>query len=68
MNRADIIAARRTARRFIDLAIEDQAELGTFTYQNSYSTGTATSGALRRASMDLTRALAKMRGRQKCGT
>ena len=65
MNRADIIAAKRVARRFIELANAAQTELDASNYPTGYGCGTATSGALRRTSMDLTRSLAKMRGRQK---
>jgi hypothetical protein len=44
------------AERFLDLARELQSDSA-----NSYYTGSKTSGATRRASMDLTRALADLR-------
>lgn len=58
MNRANLHAALFEARRFIRLAGElekDQPEGGRF------HSSPKQSGAVRRASMDLTRALAEMR-------
>ena len=65
MNRADIVAARKEARRFLDLSGKAMDELNARDPKYDWASGTAVSGALRRASMDLTRSLAKMRGRQK---
>lgn len=58
MNRATLRAAITEAERFIRLAKDAAAELPDQGYQ---ITGNRKSGAARRASMDLTRALADLR-------
>lgn len=60
MNRGQIKEARRAAERFAALCIAADDELRAMD-SNTYIGGTKTSGALRRASLDLTRALAEMR-------
>jgi hypothetical protein len=56
MNARTLQAAIAKAERFLDLARELQPE-----FANGYCTGSKASGATRRASMDLTRALADLR-------
>jgi hypothetical protein len=58
MNRATIIQARQAAELFLE---RSQAALDELGHDDSYITGTKASGALRRTSLDLTRALADMR-------
>lgn len=59
MNRAKINAAVLEAKRFLSRHKEYESAIKTL---NGYSyIGTKESGALRRASMDLTRSLAEMR-------
>lgn len=60
MNREQIKAVKAAAERVIELCDGADAELWRFGW-SVYIGGTKTSGALRRASMDLTRALAEMR-------
>ena len=59
MNTRTLTTAIAAAERFLDLARELQAQAGHADW--IYVTGTAASGATRRASMDLTRALADLR-------
>lgn len=59
MNIRTLQAAITEAERFLDLARELQAQAKSTDW--SYIQGTAASGATRRASMDLTRALADLR-------
>ena len=56
MNPQTLKAAITEAERFLDLAKKLQPE-----FANGYHNGSKTSGATRRASMDLTRALADLR-------
>jgi hypothetical protein len=56
MNARTLKAAITEAERFLDLARELQPE-----FANGYHNGSKVSGATRRASMDLTRALADLR-------
>jgi hypothetical protein len=56
MNARTLQAAINEAERFLDLARELQPE-----FANGYYHGSKVSGATRRASMDLTRALADLR-------
>lgn len=56
MNARTLKAAITEAERFLDLARELQSE-----FANGYYHGSKVSGATRRASMDLTRALADLR-------
>jgi hypothetical protein len=56
MNARTLQAAITEAERFLDLARELQPELA-----SGYHNGSKTSGSTRRASMDLTRALADLR-------
>ncbi|GDX74728.1 hypothetical protein LBMAG40_13850 [Cyanobium sp.] len=56
MNARTLQAAINKAERFLDLARELQAH-----FHSGYFNGSKTSGATRRASMDLTRALADLR-------
>lgn len=60
MNFGKIIAAEAAAKKFLVLAIDAREELKNEGIA-SYISGTKISGALRRASLDLTRALAEMR-------
>ena len=60
MNNAKITAAVREAKRFLDKH-KEFAESLTQTHNGYGVFGSKQSGALRRASMDLTRALAEMR-------
>lgn len=59
MNIRTLQAAIAEAERFLDLARELQAQSNHTSW--SFITGTRASGATRRASMDLTRALADLR-------
>lgn len=62
MNDVSVKAAEYEARRFLELARRARRERRTYEGADlGMATGTSTSGALRRASMDLTRALAEMR-------
>ena len=56
MNARTLTAAITEAERFLDLARELQPE-----FANGYHNGSKVSGATRRASMELTRALADLR-------
>lgn len=58
MNRRTVNAAIKAAEDFIDAARAAKAELEE---SNHWVVGTKNTGALRRASMDLTRRLADMR-------
>ena len=58
MNRRAIAKAIKTATAFLEAAAECQKIL---TDTDGFIVGNAKSGALRRASMELTRALAEMR-------
>jgi hypothetical protein len=60
VNRANIKAVRLAAMRVVRLCNDAENELEVSGYR-SYIMGPKTSGALRRASLDLTRALAEMR-------
>ncbi len=60
MNANDILEAEQEAKRFLQRVGELRAA-GALTNNPSYLYGSAASGAVRRASMDLTRSLAKMR-------
>lgn len=59
MTQESLIAARIEAERFVRLAKQLEAEVETSDYDTIF--GNRTSGSVRRASMDLTRALADMR-------
>ena len=61
MKGTDIEKVRREANRLSALCREALDELGAMEYGDRYYSGTKTSGALRRASLDLTRSLAEMR-------
>lgn len=60
MNRLEVEVAMQEAREFLSRAEQFITTLGDRPYN---LTGSRESGALRRKSMDLTRALANMRGR-----
>lgn len=60
MNRASIFAVEALASRVMGLCADARAELSAAN-REYYITGSKTSGALRRASLDLTRSLAQMR-------
>lgn len=72
MKRSDVIAAREQARRFADLCDQlldekaqtydaDKQQYRLVDWQGTWQIAGKVSGAQRRASMDLTRALSKMR-------
>ena len=60
MNAIQIRTTEKEARRFISASVAALAELER-EQQTSFITGTRKSGALRRASLDLTRSLADLR-------
>jgi hypothetical protein len=60
----DVMFAQREARRFME-KVEDFLSNPMATEGSKIGVGTRASGALRRTSLDLTRALAEMRRREK---